>query len=207
MPLIRKGAEIPPPAPAAVERVETLREGSDDERFAAARSLSGRPDAVGALSAALSLERDARVREAILTSLARIGSVECVTAITPLIRSDDASLRTAALDALRLMPGAVAAHLAALLSDSDADVRLLAAELARQLPGPLATELLCAVLEREGEANVCAAALDVLAEVGGPEALPTLERCRERFADEPFVAFAIRVTADRISDRPPEAHG
>ena len=136
-----------------------------------------------------------------------MGDAASLMAILPTIRSDDASLRTAGLDALRLMPQALDQHLARMMADSDCDVRLLACDLARHLPVGLATRLLADVLEQEGEANVCAAALDVLAEVGGPAALVALETCSRRFADVPFLVFAIRVTGDRIRGRPSAARG
>jgi hypothetical protein len=55
------------------------------------------------------------------------------------------------------------------------------------------------LIEREKHPNVCAAAIDVLTEVGTPEALPTLERCAARFAATPFLPFAISVAMNRIS--------
>ena len=41
-------------------------------------------------------------------------------------------------------------------------------------------------------------AVEVLAEVGGAEALPALARCAERFRGTPFLEFSIKVAADRI---------
>ena len=73
---------------------------------------------------------------------------------------------------LRAMPEACRPHLPALLADTDADVRLLSCELVRGLPDEEANRLLCDLLERETEKNVCAAAIEVLAEIGRPEALP-----------------------------------
>jgi HEAT repeat protein len=199
MPLVRK-----PPAPVKLPTVdaalafEALEKGTDDERWAAARVVPELPGGVAALGRALGSENDKRVREAILTSLARAGSGESVEALLPFLRSDEAHLRTGALDALSAMKGAVGPYLSGLLRDEDADVRLLACELARNLPEDAAERLLCALLDKESEANVCAAALEVLAEVGGPEALPALARCAERFRDTPFLDFSIKVTADRI---------
>jgi HEAT repeat protein len=198
MPLIRKpsgGADVP-----QVSSDTALRDGDADERWSAARSLTS-PGDVGALAAALMAESDPRVREAILTSLARIGGVESVEAITPHIRSDDASLRTAALDSLRAMPGAVAASLPQLLADADPDVRLLACELVRAMSGRDATRLLCDLIGVDPEPNVCASAVDVLAEVGGPEAAGALDACAGRFPNEPFLAFAIKVAKQRITDQ------
>jgi HEAT repeat protein len=208
MPLVRKsGSGSAPPGGAGEEAADKLLTGTGDERWAAARALAGRPEAVAALSGALASETDRRVREAILTGLARIGTEASAEAIIPLVRSDDASLRTEAIDALRLMPLVLAAHLEALLGDRDADVRVLACDLARQLPPPEATRLLAGLLLREPEANVCAAAVDVLAECGGPEALPALGACAERFPNVPFLVFALRIAGDRIRAEAPPHDG
>ena len=198
MPLVRKprGASAPPrPAGFAPQ---ALAEGSDDERWAAARAASEHPHAVSALARALAREREPRVREAIFTSLARIGSAESASALLPFMRCEDASLRTGAIDALRAMPAAAAALLPKLLADPDADVRLLSCELVREQPEAEANRLLAAVLDREAEVNVCAAALEVVSEIGGPELLEPLARCERRFANEPFLAFSIRVARQRI---------
>jgi hypothetical protein len=193
MPLVRKPSTPAPPAAAA-----SLTEGSSDQRWAAARSAADRPDGVALLSGALATESDPRVREAIFTSLARIATAESAAAVVPYLRSDDASLRTGAIDALRAMPGAAAPLLPALLADPDADVRLLSCELARGLPDDEANCLLCQLLEVESEKNVCAAAVEVLAEIGRPEALPSLTRCATRFDGDPFMAFSIKVAIERI---------
>ena len=159
------------------------------------------PDALPLLTEALSRERVPRVREAIFTALAKIGSPDSAAVALPYIRSDDASQRTAALDALRAMPAAAARHLPRLLQDSDADVRLLACEIARALPGEDASRLLANLIERESNPNVCAAAIEVLAETGDITSLPVLLRCAARFPDDPFLAFAIKVAHDRIGSR------
>jgi hypothetical protein len=198
MPLVRKPS-TPAPAAAAVSPIEgTSIEGTSEERWAAARAAAEKPDGVALLAAALPQEGDPRVREAIFTGLARIATAESAAAVLPYLRSDDASLRTAAGDALRAMPEAASLHLPRLLADADADVRLLSCELARGLPDGDANRLLCELLEVEAEKNVCAAAVEVLAEIGRPEALPSLTRCAARFDGDPFIAFSIKVAIDRI---------
>lgn len=150
------------------------------------------------LIAALRCEADTRVREAILTSLARSHAPEGIEAILALLRSDDAAARASALDTMRAMGGAMREYLPRLLSDADSDVRLLSCEIARGLPGAEATRMLCDLLVRESELNVCGAAVEVLAEVGELAALPVLAECESRFRDTPFLAFAIKIAADRI---------
>ena len=54
-----------------------------------------------------------------------------------------------------------------------------------------ATRVLCELLEHEPHPNVCAAAIDVLAEVGTRDAIPALKACAERFAGTPFLPFAV----------------
>jgi HEAT repeat protein len=170
-----------------------------ESRWTAARALSVDADAVPVLAAALGREQVPRVREAIMTALMRIGNTASVEAILPYLRSQDAALRAAAIEALQGLPEAIAPFMTPLLSDSDSDVRLLAAELARNMKASEATRLLCGLIEREQHANVCAAAIDVLTEVGTPQALPALEKCAARFAGTPFLPFAISVAIARIS--------
>lgn len=196
MPLVRKGAVVAPSV--AVASTGGLNSAVADERWSAARALGGDPGAVGSLAAALSTEADARVREAIFSSLAGIGTPPALAAVIGAIRSDDAQLRTGALDALRPAPELVAGSLAPLLEDPDSDVRLLACELVRHQPSEAANRLLCDLLGRELMANVCAAAIEVLAEIATPEALPALQGCAARFADEPFLVFSISTVAQRL---------
>lgn len=201
MPLIRKEPPAPPrPArPELKEAAAALRNGSAEERWNAARSLAGFPEAAGLLGEALAAEPEPRVREAILTSLSRLATPESVAAVIPYLRSDDAGLRGGALEALREMIAAARPRLPELLADPDPDVRLLCCDLARELPSAEATRLLCDLVERETEANVCGAAVDVLAEVGEPSALPVLARCEARFRTESFLPFAIRIAMERIA--------
>ncbi len=202
MPLVRK----PPPAltdssarasdVAAV--LALLTRGTDDERWWAARAAAALPGTVPALGEALAREKSPRVREALLTSLARIATPESVRTVLPLLRSDDALVRTEACDALLAMKDAAWPHVAALLQDGDADVRILACGLIRDMPNDTAVRLYCDLLDSEPEANVCAAAVEALAEIGGAEALPALTRCAERFRTTPFLAFSIKIVVDRL---------
>lgn len=200
MPLIRK-PEQPAghPKPSAAEVLTGLGSANPEERWTAARAAAELPDSAAALAAALPQETDFRVREAMFTSLVRIGTRDSVAGMLPMLRSNDAALRTGALDALRSSD--IAAHelLPQLLSDPDVDVRILSCELVRSLPDEEANRSLCALLAREAEINVCAAAIEVLAEVGNAAALATLAQCAQRFSHVPFLTFAIKLATDRIT--------
>ncbi len=170
-----------------------------ESRWTAARALTGDVNAVPALATALGHEPVRRVREAIMIALMRIGNAASVEAVLPYLRSQDAGVRGDAIEILQGLPDAIAPFLPPLLKDSDSDVRLLATELARNMKASEATGLLCDLIEREQHPNVCAAAIEVLTEVGTPQALPALEKCAERFAGTPFLPFAISVAIARIS--------
>jgi hypothetical protein len=208
MPLIRKpaGATAASAPSSEVEVLKALGSGEADERWAAARAAFAFPGAAGALATAVRCEVDSRVREAMFTSLARMASPESIDAMLAFLRSDDAALRAGALDALRSQAQAVRVHLPGLLNDEDSDVRLLSCELARTLPGDEATRVLSDLLLREKEANVCAAAIDVLAEAGRPEALPALAQCEARFSSTQFLTFAIKIARRRILSQSTPRH-
>jgi HEAT repeat protein len=197
MPLINRPPSGAGPAPPPLDVDAALTSASADERWAAARAARG-PGSVPALSRALLNESDRRVREALFTALAAIATPEAASSVARFIRSDDAGIRAGALDALRAMPGAAKPLLLNLLTDADPDTRLLACDLARDIAGADAMRLLCELLESEPETNVCAAAVETLAEVGDASALPSLRRCAARFPRDPFLGFAVQATIDRL---------
>jgi HEAT repeat protein len=203
MPFIKRDvASAKPAAPATIDFASHLADlGSADpeRRWRAARGVGREPTAVPALASALEIEHSPRVREAIMTALMRIGDGASVRVLLPSLRSQDASLRGAAIEALQALPDAIMPFMAALLHDADSDVRILATELARNLPATDATRLLSELLDHEPHVNVCGAAIDVLAEVGTATALPALQSCAKRFAGTSFLPFAVSVAVARIS--------
>jgi HEAT repeat protein len=214
MALIRRPSAAAGPLPSETRpATEVLLTGNTDERWAAARALGvvqagiSIHDGTNALAEALKREVEPHVRDAIFTSLVRIGSQESVDAVVPFLRVDDANLRMGALDALRAMIGAAREILPQLLSDPDADIRVISCDLVRELPSSEATRLLCDLLKNESEQNVCAAAVDVLADIGDRAALPFLEDCATRFGGATFLAFAVKIAMERIASERPRANG
>jgi HEAT repeat protein len=202
MPLIRKPSSASSgTSPAAVDPAAVyaaLARGSDDERWSAARVAADLPDSVPPLADALRREHSPVVRVALFSALARIANTQSVEAVLPFLRSDDSSVRTEASDTLAAMKDVVRPYVAPLLRDPSPDVRILACGLLRDMPGEVAARLCCELLDSEPEPNVCAAAVEVLAEVGEPSALPVLERCAERFGDTPFLQFSIQMAINRV---------
>ena len=202
MPFIKREPPAPPAATAADElfaQIAALANQNAERRWAAARALGGRAEAVPALASALEAEPSPLVREAIMTALMRVGDEASVKVLLPYLRAQDAGQRAAAIEALQSLPDAIEPFIAALLSDPDSDVRILATELVRNMPAANATRLLCSLLASEQHANVCAAAIDVLAEVGTRDAVPVLEMCGRRFAATPFLPFAVSAAIAQIS--------
>lgn len=115
------------------------------------------------------------------------------------LRSEDAGLRNGAVAVLQQIPEATGAQMRELLADPDPDVRIMAVDVLQTLAHADAPAWLGELLQREGEVNVVGAAVDRLAEIGTPEMLPVLAEVRERFADEPYIAFAIETVVRRIA--------
>lgn len=201
MPLIRRDAPSreSPAAGDAESPLAGLSSLDVEERWRAARAIASDAKFVSALAEALESETVPRVREAIITTLMRIGDQASAQTLLPYLRAQDAGVRTAAIDALQAMPDATAPFMTSLFCDADSDVRILATELVRKMPADKAIPLLTALLDRETHPNVCAAAIEVLTELGTPEALPALQACSVRFADTPFLPFAISHAISRIS--------
>jgi len=205
MPLSRKppSPAAPGPAPDIAAVLKAFATGSEEERWSAARAAAEIPASATPLGEALAREPSARVREAMFTALARIATPESVESTLPYLRSDQAQVRTEALDALKAMKSAVWPYLAALIRDENPHVRVLACDLVRDMPGDRAARLLCDLLDWEPTPNVCAAAIEALAEIGGADALPALTRCAARFPADPFIEFSIKIAADRIRAQDP----
>jgi HEAT repeat protein len=201
MPFVRKPTT---PAASTSERdgaaiLAGLRSTDPDERWSAARAAATVDGGAAALAAALRVESDPHIREALFTGLARVGTPQSCAELLSLLRSDQSGLRTGALDALRSLGEGLRDLLPQLLNDSDADIRILSCELTRALPAAEASSMLCNLLAGEQDVNVCAAAVDVLAEVGGAADCPVMARCATRFAHRPFLGFAVKIATDRIN--------
>jgi HEAT repeat protein len=200
MPLVRKPTGPAASAdPDAADVLRALSSANADVRWAAARAAAGVPGGSEALAAALRVETEPQVREALFTSLARIGTTHSTGELIGLLRSDQSALRAGALDALRTLGVEVRTILPQLLMDTDADIRILSCELTRALPTEEASAALCALLVEEPDVNVCAAAVDILAEVGSPAACAALSRCAARFPHSAFLRFAVQIANNRIN--------
>jgi len=167
-------------------------------RRAAARGLAAYPEAAMAACDRLEVEGSPSVQAVLFTTLIHLQSPAVAGRLAALLRSEDAPLRNAAIEALQEMPDAVAPHFKNLLSDGDSDVRIFAVNILGALRHAQAPEWLAGVVRADQHVNVCAAAVDALAEIGGPEALEDLDALRHRFHGNTFMEFAIDAAIRRI---------
>lgn len=177
-----------------------LHAAEPSRRRHAARGLADHPPAASDLCARLGVEPAASVRSVILTSLVALRTDTTVLGLLPYLRSEDAGLRNAVIEALQHMPDALGPHIRCLLDDDDSDVRIFAVNVLSALAHKQAARWLEAVLRCDSHVNVCAAAVEGLAELGGPESRPALAELPERFPAEPFIAFAVQAALKRIGD-------
>jgi HEAT repeat protein len=198
----RAAAAAAPPAPQPGCGLEELRARLQEDDAAvrrfAARALASVAGGGEPLCDRLEDEADESVRLAILEGLREHRSAAVVERLVDLLRSEDASLRNHVIEVLSEWPEVVAQRIDALLGDADSDVRIFAVNILALLPHPEVPAWLRRVLEEESHVNVCAAAVDVLTDVGDEEAVPALLALKRRFADEPFMTFAVDMAVRRI---------
>lgn len=175
-----------------------LSDNNPTARRWAAKDLVDCPDASAALVGQLQREEDASVREIILTSLTKLGDEQAVAGLVDCLRSEDASLRNEAIEAMKLLPDEVAPIMGNLLTDADPDVRIFAVNVLESLRHEQVEQWLKEVIERDPHVNVCATAVDLLGEVGSPYSREALENLKVRFPDEPYISFAANIALKRI---------
>jgi len=168
------------------------------ERRWVARDLVDYKEASKYLIEQLMKEEDISVREVIISSLLRIKDEVAIEGLIECLRSDDAHLRNSAIEALKEIPEEVDPYIEKLLQDKDPDVRIFTINILESLRHPKVIKWLIEVIEKDENVNVCATALDLLAEVGTEEAIPAIKKVKERFKNEPYIQFASDIALKRI---------
>lgn len=163
-----------------------------------ARDLAQHPESSHALVERLSIETEPSVTAVILTSLTLIGDEVAVAGLTECLRSEDAMLRNAAIEAMKQLPDEVALWMGRLLEDPNPDVRIFAVDVLESLRHPQVEDWLIRVITQDAHVNVCATAVDLLGEVGSERAKPALLALKQRFVDEPYIQFAADLALKRI---------
>ena len=184
--------------PGTVEEILTALCSPDvDKRSAAARSAVQFPECGVALCAHLETETDLAVRAHIVTTLIKIQSPTIAECLIHYLRSEDVGLRNDVIVALQQMPDSVAPLMHELLRDNDVDVRIFALNILGGMRNADAREWILEVIARDPHMNVCATALDALAEIGTPAMIPALQELATRFNND-YIRFAVDVAIRRI---------
>lgn len=184
-----------PPLSALLEQLQHTDAG---ERRLAALALLPHNGAATYLIEHLKEESSAIVREAVFTTLARLGDPAALAGLAQCLRSEDAHLRNGAIETLKLLPEQTATLIPKLLADANSDVRILTINILESLRHPSVEEWLMQVLDSDTHLNVCGAALDLLVELGSARSQASIERVKQRFGSEPYIQFAADLALKRI---------
>ena len=166
----------------------------------AARDLVDCPDATAALVARLPLEQDLTVREVIFSTLVKLGDPAAIDQLEKCLRSDDASLRNEAVEAMKQLPDEVAPIMSDLLKDPDPDTRIFAVNILESFRHPDVVDWLIEVIANDPHVNVCGTAVDLLSEFGTSDAAEALVALKARFPEEPYIQFCADLALRRIRE-------
>jgi len=164
----------------------------------AARDLADFAESSSALVARLNNERDNSVREVILTTLTTLADATAIAGLAECLRSEDPALRNESIEVMKQLPDKVAPIMRGLLLDADPDVRIFAVNILESLRHPEVEKWLIDVIVNDDNVNVCATAVDLLAEVGSIDAEQALLNLKARFNNEPYIQFVVDLALKRI---------
>ena len=181
--------------------INQLSSENSTERRWAARDLAEFNESSSHLIKQFMKEKDIAAREVIISSLIAIGDEIAVEGLINCLKSDDAHLRNSVIEALKQIPEQVAPYIEKLLKDKEPDVRIFTINILESLRHPKVVKWLIEVIEKDENINVCATALDLLAEVGTDEAIPAIKIAKERFKNEPYIQFASDIALRRIGEQ------
>jgi HEAT repeat protein len=197
-------AKSPPPGKPKRVDCKQLVAGLEDSDAAvrrhSARDMGHCAGAVSALAGRLKREENVAVREAILDTLAKQSDPLAVDELVTCLRSEDAALRNEVIETLKHLPMDLSPTLKTLLGDADPDLRIFAVNILESRCEPDVEQLLIEVIERDANVNVCAAAADLLCELGSVAALSPLKSLKSRFASETYIQFAADLAIKRIRE-------
>ena len=167
---------------------------------------SGLPALIAAMEAGsapefsrlIAANADPLLRETALTHLARLEGPFPAQTLAGLLRTGDTPLRNAAIATLGNLGEAAVEALAPLLADPDVDLRIYALTALERTFSLRAAEVALQTALTDEDVNVCAAALDVVAQSGAREMRGALDQAAQRFPDHPFLAFAARAAQQAI---------
>lgn len=151
-----------------------------------------------ALLQRLPKETEPAVRAIILSTLQKLADAVVVQQLLDGLRTAEPGLCQEMIGTLQQLPQLVAPQIPRLLGDSDSALRILAVNILESLRHAEVEPWLLQVIAHDQHVNVCAAALDLLGEVGTQAARVPLQQLKQRFAGEPYIAFAADLALRRL---------
>lgn len=183
---------------ALAERLEKAEDAGGRIDAAYRIAAMGVPGAARVLVQAFACETDPVVREAVLTSLCLCGAEEVVREVAPLLKSEDAALRSMAFEVLAYKGDEKSMEVfEALLREADRDVRVMAVHALGRGTCPGALNLLRKAAAVDQDVNVVGAAIEYLGEMGEPGDAELVEKSRERFG-HPYIDFVAERALARL---------
>ena len=206
MALLKRSAPLPdlPAQNAAIPSREMLaarmRTGATPTaRRGAVQDLASYFAADRELVASLLEEPDVVVRAAILAGLVFVGTEVAAAGVAAAVCAEEASLRNAAVDALREFGEKARPQIEQLLASPHPEQRIVAVGLLEALRDAGARDLLRETLATDPDINVGLAAVEALSLVVDPGDEAALRSFESRFAGNAFVTFAVRSACQRLA--------
>ena len=114
-----------------------------------------------------------------------------IEAIMDLLKLQNAYIRNLAISVLQDYGDAIKYYIVKFLIGDDRDLRIFAINVLGDVNFSESRDMLIELLEGEEDINVAMTAVDYMAEIGEEEDIPLLEKVKDRFKDDVYVAFGV----------------
>ncbi|HBT47476.1 MAG TPA: hypothetical protein DEA73_06315 [Peptococcaceae bacterium] len=183
------------------QMLETSGDGGEKVDAACRLASFGTAEAAAALARALQREKDPLVREAVIGALLVCDTRAVIAEMATLLRSEDATNRSAAFEVLTYRcDDEVIEIFEQLLQDGDRDVRVMTVHALGRSRCGRSAELFRRVIREDGDVNVVAAAVEYLGEMGEPSDAALIQKALERFRHPYFEWIARRALGRLMGD-------
>lgn len=202
MPLVKKTplADATEPQRSLEEVLVAIAAEDQDVRREAVAYLVRERQGLTELANRLSIEPCSDIRHSIGNLLIEAGNAETTRIAAQLLASDSATLRNEVREILPDLPGGPE-HAQVLLGHSDPDIRVFALEVLATRAGQAEGERYAIQALADQDVNVVCAAIELLGDVGGKDALSALRELAEKVSNTEYLSFCVGVAVKSITTR------
>jgi HEAT repeat protein len=118
--------------------------------------------------------------------------------ILKMLDSKNAYLRNKAITFLQDSGEDAKKFLINLLQNKDRDIRIFAVNVLGDVKYEDSRDILMESIQNEDDINVLMTSIDYIGEIGKKEDIPILEKLKDKFPTEPYVAFGINIAIEKI---------